>query len=164
MAFVTIFLHLLLALVSLSIYHQPCDPPLPPRTQNLRDLALTNYISVGISSLAESPTDTTQRDSSNLDAKKDAKGHVQTLPGKGLSVKENKKASMNMTVSYFRDGASKAEPLEFGLSKLVALFEHPLYNMPSPPIPEEDWLLKVKPKVKAREKSSQMWSVLYIIQ
>ncbi|XP_067441457.1 extracellular serine/threonine protein kinase FAM20C-like [Thunnus thynnus] len=157
LAFVSIFLHLLLALVSLSIYHQPCDPPLPPRTHILRDLARANYTSVGISSLAESPTDTTQRDSSNSDANKDAKGHVQTLPVKGLPVKESKNASMNMPVSAVHDGASKAEPLESGLSKLVALFDHPLYNMPSPPIPEEDWLLKVKPKVKASEKSSQMW-------
>ncbi|XP_044195013.1 extracellular serine/threonine protein kinase FAM20C-like [Thunnus albacares] len=157
LAFVSIFLHLLLALVSLSIYHQPCDPPLPPRTHILRDLARANYTSVGISSLAESPTDTTQRDSSSLDANKDAKGHVQTLPDKGLPVKESKNASMNMPVSAVRDGASKAEPLESGLSKLVALFDHPLYNMPIPPIPEGDWLLKVKPKVKASEKSSQMW-------
>uniref|UniRef100_A0A8C9WVS4 Family with sequence similarity 20 member C, like n=1 Tax=Sander lucioperca TaxID=283035 RepID=A0A8C9WVS4_SANLU len=133
LAFITISLHLLLALVSLPIYHQSCDPPLPPRTHILRDLAHTNYTSVGISGLAEPPTDTTQRDSSNKDANKDAKGHVQTL---------------------------SAESVESGLTKLEALFDHPLYNMPAPPIPEEDWLLKVQPKAKASEKSSQMWSVI----
>lgn len=47
------------------------------------------------------------------------------------------------------------------MSKLEALFDHPLYNMADPHIPEEDWLLKVKPKVKASEKSSQMWSVSF---
>ncbi|XP_062282314.1 extracellular serine/threonine protein kinase FAM20C-like [Scomber scombrus] len=128
LAFITIFLHLLLALVSLSIYQEPCDPPPSTRTHILTDLAKTNYTSVGISSLAESPADTTQRDSSNLDAK-NAKGHV----------------------------TGKTEPLESGLLKLVALFDHPLYNMPTPPIAEEDWLLRVKPKVKASEKSSQLW-------
>uniref|UniRef100_A0A3Q3F6E6 Family with sequence similarity 20 member C, like n=1 Tax=Labrus bergylta TaxID=56723 RepID=A0A3Q3F6E6_9LABR len=49
------------------------------------------------------------------------------------------------------------EPVESGLFKLEALFDHPLYNMPSSPIPEEDWLLKMKTTVKASEKSSQMW-------
>lgn len=49
---------------------------------------------------------------------------------------------------------------ESGLSKLEALFNHPLYNLPQPPIPEEDQLLKVRAKVKTSEWSSQMWSVL----
>ncbi|XP_045902965.1 extracellular serine/threonine protein kinase FAM20C-like [Micropterus dolomieu] len=128
LAFIAIFLHLLLVFVSLPIYHQPCNLPLPPRTQILRDLASANYNSVGISVPAEPQTKTTHRDSSNKGANEDAKGH-----------------------------ANRAESVESGLSKLEALFEHPLYNMPSPSIPEEDWLLKVKSKVKASEKSSQMW-------
>ncbi|XP_069545654.1 extracellular serine/threonine protein kinase FAM20C-like [Brachyistius frenatus] len=130
LAFITVFLHLLLALVSLSIYHQPCDPPQTPRTHILRDLARTNSISAGVRGLAEPPTDNAQRHSSNKDAKKDAKGHVQTLSDKGLSS---------------------------DLSKLEALFDHPLYNTLSPAVPEDDWLLKVKPKLKASEKSSMMW-------
>uniref|UniRef100_A0A8P4JX25 Family with sequence similarity 20 member C, like n=1 Tax=Dicentrarchus labrax TaxID=13489 RepID=A0A8P4JX25_DICLA len=135
LAFITVFLYLLLALVSFPIYHQPCDPPLPPRTHILRDLARINYTSVGMSGPAEPPTDTTHRDSSNKDANKDAK------------------------VNVGRHAANQAESLASGLSKLEALFDHPLYNMPSLPIPDEDWLLKVKSKVKASEKSSQMWSV-----
>ncbi|XP_070846821.1 extracellular serine/threonine protein kinase FAM20C-like [Chaetodon trifascialis] len=128
LAFITVFLYLLLALVSLPIHHQPCEPLQPPRTHVLRDLAQTNYTSVRMSGPAGPPTDTTHGDSSNKDAKKDAKGH-----------------------------ASQAESVESGLSKLEALFDHPLYNVPSPPVPEEDWLLKVKSKVKASEQSSQMW-------
>ncbi|XP_053181726.1 extracellular serine/threonine protein kinase FAM20C-like [Scomber japonicus] len=151
LAFITIFLHLLLALVSLSIYHEPCDPPPSTRTHILSDLAQTNYTTVGISSLAEPPADTTQRVSSKLDAK-NAKDHVQIPTDKGLSVKE-RKASMNKTADVVHNSTGKAETLESGLSKLVALFDHPLYNMPTPPIPEQDWLLKVKPKVKASEKS-----------
>ncbi|GLD73229.1 extracellular serine/threonine protein kinase FAM20C-like protein, partial [Lates japonicus] len=145
LAFITIFLHLFLALVSLSINHQPCDPLLPPKTHILRDLARTNYTSVGIGGLAEPPTDTKQRNSSSIDANKDAKGHVRTTP-----------ASINTAASEDHYDANRAEALESGLLKLEALFDHPLYNMPSPPVPEEDWLLKVKPKVKASEKSSQM--------
>ncbi|XP_023286954.1 extracellular serine/threonine protein kinase FAM20C-like [Seriola lalandi dorsalis] len=142
LAFISIFLHLFLALVSLSIYHQPCDHPLPPKTYILRDLAHTNYTSVGISDVAEPPTDTAQRASSNGDANKDAKAHP---------------ALINTAARVGRYGADGAEPMESALSKLEALFDHPLYNMLSPPIPEEDWLLRVKPKVKASEKSSQMW-------
>ncbi|XP_071359873.1 extracellular serine/threonine protein kinase FAM20C-like [Trachinotus anak] len=142
LAFITIFLHLFLALVSLSLYHQPCDHPLPPKTYILRDLARTNYTSVGIRDVAEPPTDTAQRDSSTRDANKDTKGHP---------------ALINMAASVAQHDTNRAEPLDSGLSKLEALFDHPLYNMPRPPIPEEDWLLKVKPKVKASEKSSQMW-------
>ncbi|XP_044043062.1 extracellular serine/threonine protein kinase FAM20C [Siniperca chuatsi] len=153
LAFITIFLYLLLAFVSLPIYHQPCDPLLPPRTHILRDLARANYTSVGISGPAEPPTDTTHRFSSN----KDAKGHVRTLSDVFSLMKEGKHASVNMPVSVGRYGTNQAESVGSGLSKLEALFDHPLYNMPSPPIPEEDWLLKVKSKVKASEKSSQMW-------
>ncbi|XP_074486948.1 extracellular serine/threonine protein kinase FAM20C [Sebastes fasciatus] len=149
LAFIAIFLHLLLALVSLPIYHQPCGTPLPPGTHILRDLAHIGYTSVGIRGLAEPPAETTRRDSSS----KDAKGRVQTLS----DVREGKYDSVEMPVNVGHYGTNRAEPVESGQSKLEALFDHPLYNMPSPPIPEEDWLLKVKPKVKASEKSSQMW-------
>uniref|UniRef100_A0A3P8SLI8 Family with sequence similarity 20 member C, like n=2 Tax=Amphiprion TaxID=80969 RepID=A0A3P8SLI8_AMPPE len=123
LAFITIFLHLLLALTSLSIYHQPCDPPPPPRTDILRVLAHTSYTSVGV----------------------------------GWSVKGGENASISLAGGVGHHDSNQAEPLESDLSKLEALFDHPLYNIPSPAVPEEDWLLKVKPKVKAIEKSSQMW-------
>uniref|UniRef100_A0A8C2Z6T3 Family with sequence similarity 20 member C, like n=1 Tax=Cyclopterus lumpus TaxID=8103 RepID=A0A8C2Z6T3_CYCLU len=48
---------------------------------------------------------------------------------------------------------------ESGLLKLEALFDHPLYNGPESPIPEEDRLLKQKPNTKTSEKSSSTWSV-----
>ena len=157
LAFVAVFLYLLLALVSLPIHHQPCDPLLPPRTHVLRDLARASYTSVGLSG----PTDATHGDSSNKGANKGAKGHVRALSDGLLSATEGK---MNMPGGERRHGTDRAESVASGQSKLEALFDHPLYNMPSPPIPEEDWLLKVKPKIKASEKSSQMWSVYTILQ
>uniref|UniRef100_A0A3Q3JNW6 FAM20 C-terminal domain-containing protein n=1 Tax=Monopterus albus TaxID=43700 RepID=A0A3Q3JNW6_MONAL len=66
-----------------------------------------------------------------------------------------------LTTIVSRYSTNRSELLESGLSKLKALFDHPLCNIPGSPIPEEDWLLKVIPKVKASEKSSQMWSVSY---
>lgn len=47
--------------------------------------------------------------------------------------------------------------VESGLTKLEALFDHPLYNLP--PIPKDDLLLKVRPQVEASETNSQIWSV-----
>ncbi|XP_036378602.1 uncharacterized protein LOC118773647 [Megalops cyprinoides] len=45
-----------------------------------------------------------------------------------------------------------------GLPKLQALFSHPLYNLPLPPLEEGDWLLKVKPKAKdSNRDSTQDW-------
>lgn len=49
--------------------------------------------------------------------------------------------------------------LESGLTKLEALFDHQLYNLPCPPTPEEDLLLKVRPQFEASETNSQIWSV-----
>uniref|UniRef100_A0A674NRM9 Extracellular serine/threonine protein kinase Fam20C-like n=1 Tax=Takifugu rubripes TaxID=31033 RepID=A0A674NRM9_TAKRU len=61
--------------------------------------------------------------------------------------------------SEVRGHADQArKSVESGLSKLEALFNHPLYNLPCPPIPEEDLLLKVRPQVEASETNSQIWS------
>ncbi|XP_075941428.1 extracellular serine/threonine protein kinase FAM20C-like [Anarhichas minor] len=117
LASVTIFLHLLLAFVSLPVYQQPCGPP-----GTLTDRAHLDHASVGIRVLAEPPV---------------IEGHVSD------------------DVSVLGDDRAEAE--ESGRSKLEALFDHPLYNVPGAPIPEEDWLMKVKPKVKASERSSNMW-------
>lgn len=159
LAFLTLFLHLLLAFASLHMYHQPCDPPLPPRTHILRDLAHTYHTSAGSSGPAEPPTGASHRDSSRKDANKDTKGHETPLSNRGLAEKEGGKDSRNMSVSVGHHGSASKDPEESGLSKLQALFDHPLYNMPGPQIPEEDRLLQVKMKVRASEKSSQMWSV-----
>lgn len=43
------------------------------------------------------------------------------------------------------------------LAKLEALYSHPLYNLPTPPLPEGDWLLKVRTKKKEEERSTQQW-------
>ncbi|XP_069387022.1 extracellular serine/threonine protein kinase FAM20C-like isoform X2 [Paralichthys olivaceus] len=146
LAFIVVFLQLLLALVPLSIYHPPCDSPPSPNTHIRRELARTSYAPTGISGLADPPADTAQRASSDIDANEDGKGHVGTVP-----------ASIEVAGSPGHRDNNGAEPLESGMSKLKALFDHPLYNMPGPAVPEDDWLLRVKPKVKVTEESSQMW-------
>lgn len=77
------------------------------------------------------PVDTVHGNSSNRDTSSEVRGHA--------------------------DQARKS--VESGLTKLEALFGHPLYNLPCPPIPEEDLLLKVRPQVEASETNSQIWSV-----
>ncbi|KAM3864703.1 extracellular serine/threonine protein kinase FAM20C-like [Diretmus argenteus] len=143
LAFVAIFLHLLLVLVSLSADQQPCDASLPPRTHILRALAHATATTTGSDSLAMPPPDTLQ-----IPIGPQLRPASFNMTGKG------RKGLVNMAAKVGRRGPSMVEPR---LSKFEALFSHPLYNQPRPPIPEEDWLLKVRPKVKAREKSSLMW-------
>lgn len=68
----------------LSTYHRPCDPQQPPDTHIPRDLAHTNYTSVGMRSQTELPTGTTYGDFSIKGADQDAKGPIQTLSDAGL--------------------------------------------------------------------------------
>ncbi|KAM9770129.1 extracellular serine/threonine protein kinase FAM20C-like [Menidia menidia] len=154
LAIITIFLHLLLAIALLSTHHLPCDPPLPPKTHFLKDSGCTNCNTVGVKGPAGPLTDTIQKDFSSKDAKKDTKGQVKKLSYKSWPVKGGRPAPVATATAQ---GHNQTESFESDLSKLVALFDHPLYNIPKPTIPEEDWLLKVKPKVKASERSSQMW-------
>ncbi|CAG5928786.1 unnamed protein product [Menidia menidia] len=154
LAIITIFLHLLLAIALLSTHHLPCDPPLPPKTHFLKDSGCTNCNTVGVKGPAGPLTDTIQKDFSSKDAKKDTKGQVKKLSYKSWPVKGGRHA---LVATATAQGHNQTESFESDLSKLVALFDHPLYNIPKPTIPEEDWLLKVKPKVKASERSSQMW-------
>lgn len=59
--------------------HQPCDLQQPPETHIPRDLAHTNYTSVGMRSQTELPTGTTYGDFSIKGSNQDAKGPIQTL-------------------------------------------------------------------------------------
>ena len=52
-------------------------------------------------------------------------------------------------------GARKGIQKVKGRSKLEALFEHPLYNLPRAELQEEDWLLRVKTKEDATDSKSE---------
>lgn len=150
LAFTTVFLHLLLALVTLSIPHLPCDIQLPPKT-HFRDLATD--ASVRVRGHAELPADALQKESSNQDGEREAEIIAQRVPHKRLTLRGDKHAANNDTVK----AANQTERLESDLLKLKALFDHPLYNLPRPAVTEEDILLKVKPKIKPSQRSSQIW-------
>ncbi len=42
-----------------------------------------------------------------------------------------------------------------GPSKLEALFNHPLYNLPCPELQEDDWLLRVRTDEHVRDTGSE---------
>ncbi|XP_019717294.1 extracellular serine/threonine protein kinase FAM20C-like [Hippocampus comes] len=128
LALVFIFLHLLLMFVSLSLYHQPCDPPPLTRTPFAKHLANKSYDFTTVAVVAES-TDGPRRHSPGVPL-----DHFQ-----GGRIK-----------------APIVEPLASSLAKLQALFNHPLYNAPMSAVQDEDLLLKVIPKLRS-ERSSQMW-------
>lgn len=48
-------------------------------------------------------------------------------------------------------------PLKPNLTMLEVLLTHPLYNLPGAPLQEDDWLLRVKPKVRENELDSPQW-------
>ncbi|XP_054615618.1 extracellular serine/threonine protein kinase FAM20C-like [Dunckerocampus dactyliophorus] len=48
-------------------------------------------------------------------------------------------------------GAGKVNQVVKNASKLEALYEHPLYNLPGPELLEDDWLLRVKTNEDARD-------------
>ncbi|KAJ8251585.1 hypothetical protein GJAV_G00222920 [Gymnothorax javanicus] len=70
-------------------------------------------------------------------------------------------ASSNPSHDSQNSGPSKRTDVDRspkGAGKLQALFRHPLYNLPRPPIQEDDWLLRVKPKAKGNDRdSTQEW-------
>ncbi|KAF7217826.1 extracellular serine/threonine protein kinase FAM20C-like [Nothobranchius furzeri] len=87
----------------------------------------------------------------------DTNSHVKGPYNKGLTTTGGRKTQMSGPGSTGPSGADRSGSWESDLLKMKALFDHPLYSTPRPAVPEDDWLLKVKPKVKASEKSSLMW-------
>ncbi|XP_077425988.1 extracellular serine/threonine protein kinase FAM20C [Vanacampus margaritifer] len=132
---VSIILHVLLAFVSLSLYRQPWDPPPPTGMPSSKHLANKSYGFTGITVLTDSLADGPQRDS----------------PGAKVSPPEKFQSGKIAPVK-----APIVKPLASSLAKLQALFNHPLYNAPISAIKEDDFLLRVKPKLRS-DSSSQMW-------
>ncbi|XP_035259598.1 extracellular serine/threonine protein kinase FAM20C-like [Anguilla anguilla] len=150
LACLSLALHLFLALSSLSLSQTPCRPPARPRTKTIRALADFNFTWLEAGSPGRG-TGASQVDSSHQDA---SRPHDEKAGNSAPSLEEGPIASLNM--------ATKMDPLAksagAGLPKLSALFSHPLYNLPRPPLHEDDWLLKVKPKVKGNNGDSvQEW-------
>nr|XP_015195473.1 PREDICTED: extracellular serine/threonine protein kinase FAM20C-like [Lepisosteus oculatus] len=122
-------LHLLLALYSLSFLHDTCPrPPLAHPGGSVRKTVRSALLGSG------QPSDTA---TPSMAASK-APPHPARDGGPT--------ASLNMAAEMSQEGSPKmaASPVR---SKLQALFQHPLYTLPEPEVGEDDWLLQVRSKV-----------------
>ncbi|KAJ8406689.1 hypothetical protein AAFF_G00296050 [Aldrovandia affinis] len=150
LACLSLALHLLLALFSFSVNQTSCSPQPRPGTQSLRAVAGTNFTSLEAGSAKRDP-DAGRGGSPPLSASRDHQEvPAQLHAGSRDSPLEERLGSLNRVGRLALPGAS--------LSKLQALFSHPLYSLPRPPLQDDDWLLKVKPKVKdSNRDSTQDW-------
>ncbi|XP_064172415.1 extracellular serine/threonine protein kinase FAM20C-like [Anguilla rostrata] len=142
---VSLALHLVLALLSLLVLQRPCDPHSPLRTNAFPHPTNSNLTAAKAGSPKLSPDSRNAGSSRKMDSNQNPRaagkeGHAFSPPDR-----------TGYPVSSGRSVGSSP-------SKLQALFSHPLYNLPRPPIQEDDWLLRVKPKVKDNERdSTQEW-------
>ncbi|KAJ8001663.1 hypothetical protein DPEC_G00171800 [Dallia pectoralis] len=162
LAFASLALHLLLLGLSSSVNQSSCEHVSSRQTHAhaLRVLAYTNDTSVGSDSngsfanQAKTETHGKEMDPSEMNTT----GNQMAAKKARISV-DSGPAPFNPGNTGERmgqSGSTGSKPMGPGFSKLDALFNHPLYNAPSRAIPEDDWLMRVKPKVSGG-RSTQMW-------
>uniref|UniRef100_A0A6Q2XGY1 FAM20 C-terminal domain-containing protein n=1 Tax=Esox lucius TaxID=8010 RepID=A0A6Q2XGY1_ESOLU len=159
LAFISVTLHLLLVALSPFVYQSSCKPPTSRQTHpyTLRALAYTNDTSTGSDShashanQAKMPPDARKVDPSKMDTTRHHKITKMDATKMSTEIGNGPSSPVNMGDRIGRSGSMGS-----GLSKLDALFSHPLYDVPTLPIPEEDWLMRIKPKVTSG-RSTQMW-------
>ncbi|KAL1005701.1 hypothetical protein UPYG_G00062570 [Umbra pygmaea] len=173
LALTSLALHLLLVALSPLVYQSSCQLPSLGQIHRhtLGARALTNDSSTGSDSpgdRAKTPLDIRKEDSAKMDiigpqriAKLNAtRTKIDIEEGQGYKNSSTKGARPSDSLKTGRrkgqSGSLVKKPNGSAVSKLEALFNHPLYNIPTPPIPEDDWLMKVKPKPTS-ERSTQMW-------
>ncbi|XP_030638738.1 extracellular serine/threonine protein kinase FAM20C [Chanos chanos] len=159
LAGISVFLHLLLVLLMLSVYQSPCLSPSPHHDKPSLALEDNNFTSKY--NYVKLPAHMGQKSSSNTDAngrhKMAASSNMADMRNhENSALKEDREiASFKMAAP---NGNHAATPSKADLTKLEALFDHPLYNLPQPPLEEEDWLLRVKAKANVAEReSTQQW-------
>ncbi|XP_040918228.1 extracellular serine/threonine protein kinase FAM20C-like [Toxotes jaculatrix] len=152
LACLSLTLHLLLAFFCLSVLQTACVPPTSssssslsiPRTETRHQQSVSYSSSSfsGASSSHKLPVSPQNDEHHKLNANKlDHKGEDSFS---GATGREKKLI-----------GAGKAIQKVKGRSKLEALFNHPLYNLPHPELREDDWLLRVKTNEDAGDAGSE---------
>ncbi|KAL4658115.1 extracellular serine/threonine protein kinase FAM20C-like [Arapaima gigas] len=147
-------LHLLLSIMSLVVLQSTCGTqPRTTTTISGASKSLLNdpfaFLAIGGSKHEASSITATGWDPKPVN-------EVSTAEARGRPVAQwadGPIASLNMVnkMSHLASTASTS-----GSSKLQALFKHPLYNLPHPAPTEDDWLLRVKAKVKDEAKDSSL--------
>ncbi|XP_019121543.1 extracellular serine/threonine protein kinase FAM20C [Larimichthys crocea] len=147
LAFLSLVLHLLLACFCLSILQTACVLP----TSSSSSIPKTNIqhhqsISQSSSSPAASSSHKLPTIPQNEEQHK--------LNNRPVHLKDKHSFSDATEREKKLIGAGKVIQKDKGHSKLEALFEHPLYNLPRPELREDDWLLRVKANEHARDAGS----------
>lgn len=147
LAFLSLALHLLLAFFCLSVLQTACVLPTTTSSASIYRPATPHQESA--SSLSSSSLPTTSHPS--LPAiPRDKKRH--SLIFQALNPKDSFGDATDKEKKLI--GAGKLIEKVKGQDKLEALFKHPLYNVPLPELQGDDWLLRVKQHVHAKDTES----------
>ncbi|XP_053708292.1 extracellular serine/threonine protein kinase FAM20C [Synchiropus splendidus] len=122
LAFVSLLLHLLLALFCLSVLQTACVPCAPP-------------------SLPSSAKDCPRQWSPKEPADRRCED---SLGGPRFPAQEEDRRHDSAAEARKLMSAEEVGAVAKGGSKLEALFQHPLYNLPLPELQEDDWLMRLK--------------------
>ncbi|XP_062391665.1 extracellular serine/threonine protein kinase FAM20C-like [Sardina pilchardus] len=136
LACLSVLLHVLLVMLTLSVYQTPCEPHSQLPGETIRALADPN---------AAPRSDSHGKAPLTRDSLASPPGMLAETTK--WQLRHGKRAQLTRTPIC----------MPANLTQLEVLFAHPLYNLPGPPLQEEDWLLRVKPKVKENELDSPQW-------
>ncbi|XP_062404509.1 extracellular serine/threonine protein kinase FAM20C-like isoform X2 [Sardina pilchardus] len=156
LACLSVLLHVLLVMLTLSVYQTPCEPHSQLPGETIRALADPNAAPRS-DSHGKAPSDPRQPGVSSRDVSGDHKMAAQTREESSAVKQGGIVEPLGETVKVKPVSSPELQPLKPNLTQLEALFAHPLYNLPGAPLQEEDWLLRVKPKVKENELDSPQW-------
>ncbi|KAG8007153.1 Extracellular serine/threonine protein kinase FAM20C [Nibea albiflora] len=148
LAFLSLTLHLLLACFCLSVLQTACVPPASsssssiPKTNNQHHQSISQSSSSSAASSSHKLPTVPQNEEQHKP--NSTRLHLKDKHSFNRAAEREKKLI----------GAGKVIQKVKGHSKLEALFEHPLYNLPRPELQEDDWLLRVKANEHARDTGS----------
>ncbi|KAF3700436.1 Extracellular serine/threonine protein kinase FAM20C [Channa argus] len=152
LACLSLTLHLLLAFFCLSVLQTACVLPTSSFSSTSSSIPRTDtqhHLSVFHSS-SSSAASSSPRNEAGPHNDVHHKVNANMFPHKGRN-------SFNEAFEREKKliGARKMPQKVKGHSKVEALFQHPLYNLPRPELQEEDWLLKVKTNKDASNAGSE---------
>ncbi|XP_063065263.1 extracellular serine/threonine protein kinase FAM20C [Engraulis encrasicolus] len=173
LAFLSVLLHLLLVFLTLSTYQPPCEPQshlprktirdlIQPHTNQSEDVHRRNPDTgasgpaQSVGALRDKPAPLLKPDATV----KQQQQQQQQQPVGGAPLNPRVGSTSGPMLPAEAEGGLLLQPQpqpQPNLTMLEALWSHPLYNLPSPVLEEDDWLLRFKPKVKENELDSPQW-------
>ncbi|XP_031419802.1 extracellular serine/threonine protein kinase FAM20C isoform X2 [Clupea harengus] len=156
LACLSVLLHLFLVLLTLSVYQTPSEPQVQLPSKTIR--ALTDpTVTPPMDSHGKAPSGLRPPGVSIMDVGGDRNMAARTGEESSVPKQDGAVKTLSETVKMECVNTPDLQPLKPNLTKMEALFKHPLYNVPGPPLQDDDWLLRMKPKVKEQELESHQW-------